>query len=150
VASTTQEQTPGRLFPTPTVSSLDVIEVRRVIELHYLDLVVGRATENDFARMRARLEDMESATGHVTFKAAGDAFQLEVVRATRNPRLIAIYEMLSVARAKADWGAAEDRHPRLLNVRLRAPFNSTEFKRLLRRSMPGPHADRDGAPVRSS
>jgi GntR family transcriptional repressor for pyruvate dehydrogenase complex len=103
VASTTPEQTPGRLFPTPTVSPLDVIEVRRVIEPHYLDLVVGRATEDDFARMRARLEDMESATDQVTFKAAGYAFHLEVVRATRNPLLIAIYEMLIAARAKAGW-----------------------------------------------
>jgi DNA-binding FadR family transcriptional regulator len=46
---------------------------------------------------------MESATEQVTFKAAGYAFHLEVVRATRNPLLIAIYELLIATRAKAGW-----------------------------------------------
>jgi DNA-binding FadR family transcriptional regulator len=91
-------------FATPTVSPLDAIEARRVIEPNTCDLVVARATEDDFLRMRARLREMEAARDQVAFKEAGYAFHLEVARATRNPLLVAIYEMLVAARAKAGWG----------------------------------------------
>lgn len=90
-------------FATPAVSPLDAIEARRVIEPGYVDLVVARATEDDFARMQARLAQMRSAPDQVAFKASGYDFHLEVVRATRNPLLVAMYEMLVAARAKAGW-----------------------------------------------
>jgi GntR family transcriptional repressor for pyruvate dehydrogenase complex len=96
--------TDGRTFPTPAVGPLDAIEARRVIEPNYCDLVVARATETDFARMAARLREMETAHDQVAFKEAGYAFHLEVVRATRNPLLVAMYEILVAARAKAGWG----------------------------------------------
>ena len=95
---------PGQLFPTPTVSPLDAIEARRVIEPSCSELVVARATEDDFERMATRLREMETARDQVAFKAAGYAFHLEVARATRNPLLVAMYEMLVAARAKAGWG----------------------------------------------
>lgn len=104
VAWAAEKPEPGRLFPTPAVSPLDAIEVRLVLEPNYCDLVVARATEEDFARMRARLRDMETARDQVAFKEAGYAFHLDVVRATRNPLLVAMYEMLVAARAKAGWG----------------------------------------------
>ena len=94
----------GRIFATPSVSPLDAIEARRVIEPNYCDLVVARATEEDFARMAARLREMETARDQVAFKEGGYAFHLEVVRSTRNPLLVAIYEMVVAARAKAGWG----------------------------------------------
>jgi DNA-binding FadR family transcriptional regulator len=90
-------------FPTPAVSPLDCIEARRVIEPGYLDLVVARATDDDFALMQRRLAEMRSATDQVTFKASGYDFHLEVVRATRNPLLVAMYQMLVAARARAGW-----------------------------------------------
>lgn len=99
-----QASAEGRMFPTPVVSPLDAIEARRVIEPNYCDLVVARATEDDFLRMAARLRDMETTRDQVAFKAAGYAFHLEVVRATRNPLLVAMYEMLVAARAKSGWG----------------------------------------------
>lgn len=94
----------GQLFQTPSVSPLDVIEVRRVIEPHYYDLVVARATQDDFTRMADRLHEMESASDQMSFKEAGYAFHLEVARATRNPLLVAMTELLVAARAKAGWG----------------------------------------------
>ncbi len=94
----------GRQFTTPTVSPLDAIEARRVIEPNCCDLVIARATEDDFLRMQARLREMETARDQVTFKEAGYAFHLAVMRATRNPLLVAMYEMLVAARAKTGWG----------------------------------------------
>jgi DNA-binding FadR family transcriptional regulator len=95
---------PGRVFPTPSVSPLDAFEVRLVIEPHVCGLVVARATEEDFARMEARLQEMETAPDQVAYREAGYAFYLDVVRATRNPLLVSMYEMLVAARAKAGWG----------------------------------------------
>ena len=92
------------LFQTPGVSPLDVIEARRVVEPNMCDFAVARATEQDFERMALRLQDMASARDLVAFRAAGYAFHLEIARATRNPLLVVIYEMLIAARAKAGWG----------------------------------------------
>lgn len=92
------------VFATPSVSPLDAIEARRVIETNLAELVAARATEEDFERMRLRLEAMADAADQQSFKAAGYAFHLEVVRATRNPLLVGMYEMLIAARARAGWG----------------------------------------------
>ena len=98
------------------VSPLDVLEVRRVVEPGFAELVVARATEDDFARMRARLVEMQNARDQVAFKMAGYNFHLEAARATRNPLLISIYEMTIAARARAGWA-------RLI------PLNDTEERR---------------------
>jgi DNA-binding FadR family transcriptional regulator len=98
------------------VSPLDVLEVRRVVEPGFAELVVARATEDDFARMRARLVEMQNARDQVAFKMAGYNFHLEAARATRNPLLISIYEMIIAARARAGWA-------RLI------PLNDTEERR---------------------
>lgn len=87
----------------PSVSPVDAIETRRVIEPGFAELAVARATEEDFERMRERLREMETAPDQVAFKKAGYDFHLEVARATRNPLLVAIYEVLIAARAKAGW-----------------------------------------------
>ncbi len=90
-------------LPTPACSPIDAIEARRVIEPNFVDLVVARATEDDFARMREKLAAMRTAADQMTFKKSGYDFHLEVVRATRNPLLVAMYEMLIAARARAGW-----------------------------------------------
>lgn len=94
----------------PSVSPLDAIEARLVLEPSWYDLVVARATDQDFARMRKRLEGMTTAANHAAFQEAGYAFRLEIVRATRNPLLMGIYEMLIAARAKAGWSAIKPLH----------------------------------------
>jgi GntR family transcriptional regulator, transcriptional repressor for pyruvate dehydrogenase complex len=87
----------------PMVSPLDTIEARAVIEPGLASLVVARATDSDFAKMAQRLSEMENAPDQIAFKVAGYLFHLEIVRATRNPLLIAIYELLIAARGKAGW-----------------------------------------------
>lgn len=87
----------------PSVSPLDAIEARTVIEPGFAFLAVPRATDEDFRRMAQRIHEMETAPDQTAFKVAGYEFHLELVRATRNPLLLAMYELLVAARAKAGW-----------------------------------------------
>jgi GntR family transcriptional regulator, uxu operon transcriptional repressor len=63
--------------------------------------LVARATEADFVRMKEHLDAFERATDQQSFREAGYAFHLEIARATRNPLLVRIFEMIIEARARA-------------------------------------------------
>lgn len=65
--------------------------------------LVTRATEADFVRMKEHLDALERATDQQSFREAGHAFHLEIARATRNPLLVRIFEMIIEARARAVW-----------------------------------------------
>lgn len=94
---------PPRLADRPPVSPLDVLEARMAVEPGFADLLVARATEADFARMQAELQRLETARDQQTFREAGYAFHLEIARATRNPLLVRIFELIIEARAQAGW-----------------------------------------------
>ncbi len=87
----------------PAISPLDAIEARRVLEVGAIELVVARATEEDFMRMEERLAAVAAASDVSAFRALMFALNLDIIRATRNPLLIAMYEVLIAARAKAGW-----------------------------------------------
>jgi len=90
----------------PAVSPLDVLEARLALEPGLPDFVVARATSEDFERIEAALEYMRvmATQGSQTdFKKSGYKVNLEIVRATRNPLLVWIYEALIEARARAGW-----------------------------------------------
>jgi GntR family uxuAB operon transcriptional repressor len=89
--------------PGFSVSPLDVLEARMAVEPGFADLLVARATAADFARMREHLERQERATDQRAFREAGYAFHLEIARATRNPILVRIFELIIEARARAGW-----------------------------------------------
>ena len=86
-----------------SVSPLDVLEARMAVEPGFADLLVARATEADFVRMQEHLDRLESAKDQRTFREAGYAFHLEIARATRNPLIVRIFELIIEARAKAGW-----------------------------------------------
>jgi DNA-binding FadR family transcriptional regulator len=65
--------------------------------------LVAPATEADFVRMKEHLDALERATDQQSFREAGHAFHLEIARATRNPLLVRIFEMIIEARARAVW-----------------------------------------------
>lgn len=90
-------------FQPPLIGPIDVLEARRIVEPHYVDLVVTRATEDDFERMLNRLRALEAAVDQVQFKKAAYLFHIEIARATRNPLIIFIQEMIMAARARAGW-----------------------------------------------
>jgi DNA-binding FadR family transcriptional regulator len=93
-------QAPGVLLASPQ----DVLEARLAFEPGFVDLVVARATEEDFARMAACLQRMEAAPTQQDFREAGYAFHLELARATRNGLLVHLFEVIIDARARAGWG----------------------------------------------
>ncbi|MGG5822898.1 FadR/GntR family transcriptional regulator [Falsiroseomonas sp. HW251] len=88
----------------PFASPQDVLEARLAVEPGFVDLVIARATEDDFARMAACLTRMEAAATQQAFREAGYAFHLEMARATRNPLLVHLFEVIIEARARAGWG----------------------------------------------
>jgi DNA-binding FadR family transcriptional regulator len=88
----------------PFASPQDVLEARLAVEPGFVDLVIARATEEDFSRMAACLTGMESAPTQQAFREAGYAFHLEMARATRNPLLVHLFEVIIEARARAGWG----------------------------------------------
>jgi DNA-binding FadR family transcriptional regulator len=79
---------------------------------------------------------MEASPDQASFAEAGYAFRLEVVRTTRNPLLVAMYEMLIAARAKAGWSRLS-----LLNDRPELRGAQTEINRRLLAAL----QQRDGA-----
>jgi DNA-binding FadR family transcriptional regulator len=85
-------------------SPLDVLEARMAIEPGFADLVVARATEDDFERLELCLQDMEQAATQQEFREAGYAFHLELARVTRNPLLLKFFDLIIEARAAAGWG----------------------------------------------
>lgn len=87
----------------PAVSPIDIMEARRVLEPGLAELVVRRITSEDLDRMAACLRAQENARDQTEFKMAGYNFHLEVARATRNPLIVVMYELLIAARAKARW-----------------------------------------------
>lgn len=88
----------------PVASPQDVLEARLAFEPGLVELVVARATEEDFLRMAACLQRMETAPTQQAFREAGYAFHLELARSTRNPLLVHIFEAIIEARARAGWG----------------------------------------------
>lgn len=89
---------------TREASPQDVLEARWAFEPGLVALVVARATEADFAAMERQLERMARATNQQAFREAGYNFHLEIAKATRNPLLVDIFEMIIAARARAGWG----------------------------------------------
>jgi len=90
----------------PAVSPLDVLEARLALEPGLPELVIARATSDDFERIETALNHMRlmaTQGAQPEFKKSGYLVHLEIVRATRNPLIIRIYEMLIEARERAGW-----------------------------------------------
>lgn len=89
----------------PPVSPLDVLEGRLALEPGIIDLVVARATNEDFERIGAAIERMRSLADKDDrdFKEAGYLVQLEIARASRNPLVVRLYELVIAAREQAGW-----------------------------------------------
>ena len=103
VAFAPETDTSSFQIRVPAVSPIDIMEARRVLEPGLAELVVRRITSEDLDRMAACLRAQENARDQTEFKMAGYNFHLEVARATRNPLIVVMYELLIAARAKARW-----------------------------------------------
>ena len=87
-----------------TVSPVDVLEARLVIEPGFADLLVARATPSDFQRLDVLVQSIERAHAQQDFREAGYQFHMGLAQTTRNPLLIKIFKMVIEARAAAGWG----------------------------------------------
>ena len=85
-------------------SPQDVLEARWAFEPGLVALVIARATEGDFFAMERQLERMARAGSQQEFREAGYTFHLEIAKATRNPLLVDLFEMIIEARVRAGWG----------------------------------------------
>lgn len=87
-----------------SASPQDILEARWAFEPGLVPLIVARATENDFQAMSEKLVLMEIASTQQEFRESGYAFHLELAKATRNPLLIDIFELIIDSRVRAGWG----------------------------------------------
>ncbi|HVY15671.1 MAG TPA: FCD domain-containing protein [Rhodopila sp.] len=114
--------TAGRTATLPDVAMLDVLEMRHILEPMIAALATSRATGEDFARIRRRLDDMRQASDPDSYKRLGYLFWQAVARATRNPLLVAIYQLLTDCRERLGWtqtaGLAADARRQAVQVRL--------------------------------
>jgi DNA-binding FadR family transcriptional regulator len=101
-ASTGQAHRPAALEASK-IGPLDVMEIRLILEPGFVDLIIARATPNDFDRMERCLDRADRASSQQEFREAALAFRLEAAKATRNPLIVQIYDFLMNARKEAGW-----------------------------------------------
>lgn len=89
---------------TRDASPQDVLEARWAFEPGLVALVIARATESEFVAMERQLDRMARAANQQEFREAGYNFHLEITKATRNPLLVQLFELIIAARARAGWG----------------------------------------------
>jgi DNA-binding FadR family transcriptional regulator len=109
------------------VSPQDVIEARLAIEPGFAEFVVARATAEDFARMEAWLTRAEQAPDQRHFREAMYSFHLEIARATRNPLLATIFEIIIAIRARAGW----EKLPHINETRASQRINTESGRRIM-------------------
>jgi DNA-binding FadR family transcriptional regulator len=87
------------------VSPQDVLEASAAIEPGFVQFVVARATQEDFALMEAWLDEAEQSADLRRFRRAIHSFHMAIARATRNSLLIRMFEIVIEARARVGWKA---------------------------------------------
>jgi len=80
VSAPFEASSPPPTFETPSVSPLDVMEARRVIEPGFAGLFVARATEEDLSLLLDLLKEAESAKDAVSYKIASYNFHHAIAR----------------------------------------------------------------------
>jgi DNA-binding FadR family transcriptional regulator len=84
-------------------SGIELLETRLTLEPQIAVFASQRAKPKDLLRMRRALDEMRDAADLTTFKKSGYAFHREIVVATRNPLLLALYDLLIIVRETVGW-----------------------------------------------
>ena len=92
------------------VSPADVMAVRHLIEPEVLPLVVAWATQRDFEEMRRCVAGGAVAENYSQFERWDFALHHSIVAASRNPLLVAMYEVVERARRGEHWGSLKRRN----------------------------------------
>lgn len=88
----------------PDFTLSELLEARLVFEPQLPDLVVERATEDDFSVMDAYLSELRDARTWAEFKEAKYCLHLMIVRSAGNRFLTHIFEQVIESRRQAQWG----------------------------------------------
>lgn len=82
----------------------ELLEARLLFEPALVELVIDRATEQDWAAFDSALEAMRAADTWVAFKEAKYALHFAIARASRNRFVVRLFEMIIASRRAAGWG----------------------------------------------
>jgi DNA-binding FadR family transcriptional regulator len=87
---------------------IDVIEMRRMFDPMIAELATARATKKDLAILDERIAELKQTRSSSEYKRASYKMLLAVAKCTRNPLLIASYQLLVDARESLGWGQLQD------------------------------------------
>ena len=97
---------PGR---AQGVSPAELMSARLVLEPAIIDLAVGNATSEDFARMDECNRRAEAATTLQDFERWDAALHEAIARAAHNGFIAGVFKLMSEARAQGEWGVLKRR-----------------------------------------
>lgn len=103
------ERPPAGAAAVRDASPAEIMEFRLLLEPQVVDLVVARATSDDFAAMERWLEAGERAETVAAFEEADGALHLAIVAAGRNRVASEVYAAANEVRRRADWGTLKER-----------------------------------------
>ena len=93
----------------PAVSPAELMSARLALEPAIVELVVGNATADDFARMDECLLHAEAASTLAEFERWDAALHQAVVAAAHNGLLTDVFRQLADARTHGEWGVLKQR-----------------------------------------
>jgi DNA-binding FadR family transcriptional regulator len=91
------------------VSPAELMSARLVLEPGIIDMAVGNATSEDFARMDECNRRAEAATTLEDFEFWDAALHEAIARAAHNGFIVGVFKLMSEARAQGEWGVLKRR-----------------------------------------
>lgn len=116
---------------------LEIIEVRKIIEIGIIDIAIQRISDNDLEKLKNCLESHEKGLVKAVFPAKGDIeFHKILANATHNKTLLNIYNdiykliidgVFSSQSYKKDYGKALEFHKEIYNaIKIKDNINAKE------------------------
>lgn len=90
-------------------SPADLMEARLVLEPAIVELVVGKGTQADFARMLVCCEKAEAATSLEEFEHWDGMLHEVISEAAHNDFFLNVFRLMNQARAQGEWGLLKKR-----------------------------------------
>jgi DNA-binding FadR family transcriptional regulator len=90
-------------------SPAELMDARLQFEPRVAEMVVTRATQDDFERMELCLDRAERGATLNDFEIWDAALHQAIAKATHNRLVIAIFDMFSRLRGESEWGKLKDR-----------------------------------------
>jgi DNA-binding FadR family transcriptional regulator len=95
--------------PSSAVSPADLMSARLALEPAIIDMAVGNATSEDFARMDECNRRAEAARTLVDFERWDAALHEAIAQAAHNGFITSVFKLMNEARAQGEWGVLKRR-----------------------------------------